>query len=94
VRGSFRRGVGQTTALAYFITFSTYGTWLPGSSKGKGSVDRAHNAPGTPFVDPDAEREIRSRNAMTQPPYTMDAAERQVVRDAIVACAPRDNGGC
>ena len=30
-------------ALAYFITFTTYGTWLPGSVKGKGSVDREHN---------------------------------------------------
>ena len=27
-------------ALAYFISFSTYGIWLHGTSKGKGSVDR------------------------------------------------------
>jgi hypothetical protein len=30
-------------ALADFITFSTYGTWLHGTSKGKGSVDHEHN---------------------------------------------------
>jgi hypothetical protein len=26
--------------LAYFITFTTYGTWLHGTAKGNGSVDR------------------------------------------------------
>ena len=30
-------------ALAYFITFSTYGSWLHGTKKGMGSVDREHN---------------------------------------------------
>jgi hypothetical protein len=29
--------------LAYFITFTTYGTWLHGN--GAGSVDPAHNQP-------------------------------------------------
>jgi REP element-mobilizing transposase RayT len=71
-------------ALAYFITFSTYGTWLHGTSKGLGSVDREHNGYGTPFVAPDARREAQSRDAMKQSPYTMRAAEREVVRDAIV----------
>jgi REP element-mobilizing transposase RayT len=72
-------------ALAYFITFSTYGTWLHGTSKGKGSVDREHHQHGMPFVEPDASREKRSRNEMKQPAYTMQAQEREIVRDAIVA---------
>ena len=72
-------------ALAYFITFSTYGTWLHGTSKGKGSVDREHNQHGMAFVEPDASREQRSRHAMKQPAYTMQAQERDIVRDAIVA---------
>ena len=33
--------------LAYHITFGTYGTRLHGNERG--SVDRAHNAPGEPF---------------------------------------------
>ncbi len=78
-------------ALAYFITFSTYGTWLPGSSKGKGSVDGQHNEHGTPFVAPDREKEQQARNAMTQPAYTMPPAEREIVRDAIVGLC-RDSG--
>jgi REP element-mobilizing transposase RayT len=72
-------------ALAYFITFSTYGTWLHGTSKGKGSVDRNRNQPGMPFVDPSEMRESKSRNQMQQPAYTMQPAEREIVRDAIVA---------
>lgn len=71
-------------ALAYFITFSTYGTWLHGTDKGKGSVDRDHNQYGSEFVTPDATREGSMREAMAQPAYTMDAGQREVVRDAIV----------
>lgn len=71
-------------ALAYFITFSTYATWLHGTDKGKGSVDREHNEFGTEFVTPDAGHEVKMREAMIQPAYTMDAGERQIVCDAIV----------
>ena len=71
--------------LAYFITFSTYGTWLHGTSKGNGSVDRDHHQHGMPFVEPDALREAQSRERMKQPEYTMQAGEREIVRDAIVA---------
>lgn len=74
-------------ALAYFITFTTYGTWLHGSAKGKGSVDSEHNVYGTPFVAPDAERECAARAAMVQPPYVMSAAERDIVCRAIVELA-------
>ena len=71
-------------ALAYFITFSTYGTWLHGTSKGKGSVDREHNQYGMPFVEPDALREAQAHEQMKQPAYRMEADEREIVRDAIV----------
>jgi REP element-mobilizing transposase RayT len=73
--------------LAFFITFSTYGTWLPGTDKGMGSVDRQHNEYGTSFVTPDPNRETQARSQMFQPPYTMDASRREVVRDAFVALA-------
>ena len=78
-------------ALAYFITFTTYGTWLHGTDKGMGSVDGEHNEYGAEFVEPDPGREREAREAMAQPPYTMDAARREVVRDAIVALA-REKG--
>lgn len=78
-------------AVAYFITFTTYGTWLHGSANGKGSVDDQHNAYGTPFVAPDAQRERAEREAMVQPPYVMSAAEREIVCKAIVDLA-RERG--
>jgi REP element-mobilizing transposase RayT len=77
-------------ALAYFITFSTYGTWLHGTDKGKGSVDRNHNHFGEKFVEPSNSREGKSRDEMAQEPFAMDAARREIVRDAIVAlCAEK-----
>lgn len=72
-------------ALAYFITFSTYGTWLHGADKGKGSVDAEHNRFGAPFVEPDVGRVRREQASMTQELYHMDEPRRRVTRDAIVA---------
>jgi REP element-mobilizing transposase RayT len=74
-------------ALAYFITFSTYGTWLHGTDRGLGSVDREHNQFGGGFVEPSEDLEAESREAMSQPEYTMDAGRRDLVRDAIVTLA-------
>jgi len=74
-------------ALAYFIRFSTYGTWLHGITRGMGSVDDEHNAYGSSFIPPDSAREARARVAMEQPPFTMNAAQRDIVRDAIVDLA-------
>lgn len=72
-------------ALAYFITFTTYGTRLHGSEKG--SVDRDHNIYGTPVLDADLERESLERGAMAQPPYVMSAREREIVCKAIIDLA-------
>ncbi|MBA4064709.1 MAG: hypothetical protein C0501_13540 [Isosphaera sp.] len=68
--------------LAYFITFSTYGTWLHGDAPG--SVDRGHNRFGTPWVEPDADRRADAHHRMSQEPYRLDAGRRAVVRDAVV----------
>lgn len=73
---------GLIMALAYFITFTTYGSWLHGSEKG--SVDDRHHVYGTPFVEPDLSRERVVRETLIQQPYVMDAAEREIVCRAIV----------
>lgn len=72
-------------ALAYFITFTTYGTWLPGCEKG--SVDEDHNEYSMPYLKPDSSRERWAHEAMGQEPYVMSEAERRIVRDAIVSLA-------
>jgi REP element-mobilizing transposase RayT len=68
--------------VAYFITFTTYGTWLHG--RAPGSVDRDHNVSGTPLLPPDPAAEAAHRSQLRQPPYALDAARRQVVRDTLL----------
>jgi REP element-mobilizing transposase RayT len=67
--------------LGYFITFSTYGTWLHGRSPG--SVDREHNAVGTAFLPPDPDLEAARRKSLRQEPYSLDEARRAVVLRTI-----------
>jgi len=72
-------------ALAYLITFTTYGTRLHGNAKG--SVDDEHNAYGTPLVQTDLEREMRSKGTMAGRSYKMSPVEREIVRNAITDLA-------
>jgi REP element-mobilizing transposase RayT len=71
--------------LAYFLTFTTYGTWLHGRQEG--SVDRQHNAPGEPFLPADAELERARRKSMRQEAYSLDGARRAVVLRTILEVA-------
>ena len=75
-------------ALAYLITFTTYGARLHGSHKG--SVDDEHNVYGTPLVAGDPNREHLSQMKMTDPAYTLRPVERDIVCKSIVdLCSER-----
>lgn len=91
VRGSFwicpNRKYYAQMALAFFIAFTTYGTWLHGTSKGSGSVDPTHNQFGEDFIEPDSLREQFSRTRMDQPAYVLNEDERRVVLNALVQLA-------
>jgi REP element-mobilizing transposase RayT len=63
--------------LAYFITFTTYGTWLHGQETG--SVDPGHNEYGTEYLPADPAQRAEAAERMDQPPYGLDAARRRVV---------------
>jgi REP element-mobilizing transposase RayT len=67
--------------LAYFITFSTYGTWLHGDERG--SVDRKHNVAGEVLLPANAELRHNRKTLMTAPEYRMGAGERETVLAAI-----------
>jgi REP element-mobilizing transposase RayT len=67
--------------LAYFISFTTYGTWLHG--RAPGSVDREHNVPGTPLLPPDPAAEAANRQGLRQEPYFLDEPRRAVVLRTI-----------
>jgi REP element-mobilizing transposase RayT len=74
--------------LAFFITFSTYGTWLHGEATG--SVDKDHNQFGTPLLPPDPAKHALKREKMSQSPYHLDDRRRAIVCSAIIEeCAFR-----
>jgi REP element-mobilizing transposase RayT len=70
------------------ITFACYGCHLHGSEPG--SVDRGHNAPGTPILEVDSARAKAEREHMEQAPYSLDQIRREAVLEAIQeVCAHR-----
>jgi REP element-mobilizing transposase RayT len=63
-------------ALAYFITWTTYGTWLPGDERGwvlKGSG----------FQDSRPVRKELASDRMTEPPCTLSDEQRGIVELTI-----------
>jgi REP element-mobilizing transposase RayT len=68
--------------LTYLITFACYGCHLHGDPEG--SVDRKHNLPGSPLVEPSPTRVAAERRLMEQPPYRMDAQRRRAALASIV----------
>jgi REP element-mobilizing transposase RayT len=68
--------------IAYFLTWHTYGTWLPGHAQG--SVDEEHRQFGTPFVAPDSQRVARNAAGLVHPSVTLDKPWRTAVQAAIV----------
>ncbi len=87
-RGSDRplpHGRGSDGPLAYLITFPTYGSWLHGDERG--SVDREHNLPGTPLLEPDQTRRARNIERLQHRPVVLERARRAVVRRTIVEVA-------
>jgi REP element-mobilizing transposase RayT len=76
------------SALAYLLTFSTYGTHLPGSEKGW--VDAQHRMPGSPMLSPDPDRETYWRAHLSEAPWVLDGEARVLTLHAILGvCAYR-----
>jgi REP element-mobilizing transposase RayT len=67
--------------LAYFTTFSTYGSQLHGAEAG--SVDRDHNKFGGRYAGPDSSRLARTKKRMRGAPYSLGSAQRAAVLQAI-----------
>lgn len=70
----------EHAAFGYLITFRGYGTWLHGK---QGSVDRSHNAYGTPKLPADDSRHRHNRSALAQPPVKLVARLRGLVEQAV-----------
>ena len=68
--------IPQDEPLAYFLTWTTYGSWLPGDERGW------FKKPGE-FQAPDAKREEGARRLLTEPPLTLDPGQRAAVERTI-----------
>ena len=68
-------------SIAYFITFHTFGSWLPG--RDTGSVDHLHNTYGTPVLAPNKTREEEAHRRQSSPAVALNASMRTVVDQAI-----------
>jgi REP element-mobilizing transposase RayT len=77
VRALFVMGV----ALAYFITFSTYGARLPGD--GRGYADRRRNVYGTPIPEASRSRARAAQQDCNARLFVMNEGARQVVASAV-----------
>lgn len=67
---------------AYLLTWTTYGTRLPGDPRG--SVARWRNLPNAPLRAPNVKLRRLAQENMRQPPMFLSAEMRTVVRKAIV----------
>ncbi|MFN8618107.1 MAG: transposase [Dehalococcoidia bacterium] len=67
--------------LAYFITFTSYGTRMHGGPDG--SVERIRDGTGTLELDADARRERHETSLLLSEPVTFDERQRAVVADAM-----------
>lgn len=69
--------------LAYFLTWTCYGTWLHGDERG--SVDADHNQYGSSFVAQDMERWWEELRSLKGGPEVLAAPARAVVESTIRA---------
>lgn len=67
--------------MTYLITFACYCCHLHGD--GSGSVDPAHNVPGTPILEGDSARAAFEWQRMDQSQYHLDQVRRDAVLEAI-----------
>ena len=65
--------------IAYFLTWTTYGTWLPGDDRGWNRKGEFENLPSNPLLVETADAR------MNEDPFLLSAADRQLVEHTIGA---------
>ncbi len=85
----YERKNRMADVLAYFLTWTTYGTWLHGDPRG--SVDRHNACKGADFHPPNDRWKKASRNRMTSPGLILTKEQRRLVESIIYRhCELRD----
>ena len=67
--------------LAYLLTWTTYGSWLPGDKRGW--VDGRYGAWHVPYEERDPDREMRARSRMTGSAVMLTPEQRGLVEAKI-----------
>jgi hypothetical protein len=67
--------------LAFVLTWTCYGCWLPGNDRRY--VDRDHNRYGTPRLEPDASLLGRSMEQLSGPPLVLSSCARALIAEVI-----------
>ena len=68
--------------LAYFLTWTTYGTWLPGDQRGW--IDKHDAGADRPVQSADTQKEALAASRLKEPPVVLETRARQDVASAIV----------
>lgn len=68
--------------VAFFLTWSAYGNWFHGDQRG--SVDREHNAYGTPWLPADEHRAGQDRERMAGCTASFDPESRRIISQTII----------
>jgi REP element-mobilizing transposase RayT len=66
--------------LAYFITFTTYGTWLHGDSRN--SVIRNNNFP--KLIAPNSRLYLQKQQTLKYPPVRLNSNQRSIVLETVI----------
>jgi REP element-mobilizing transposase RayT len=73
---SSRDGIVMPEPLAYFLTWPTYGTWLPGDERGWVKLHHGHQLPDLP-------REMEAAARMAQGACRLSEQERSLVEQTV-----------
>jgi REP element-mobilizing transposase RayT len=79
--GGWEAIITRMQILAYFLTWTTYGTWLPGDERGW--VNDKDGAWHVDIRPPEPERQKAAKALMKHNPVILDDSERALVRQAI-----------
>jgi REP element-mobilizing transposase RayT len=71
----------MTEPLAYLLTWTTYGSWLPGDRRGW--VDKHDCGAKTPYQKPDGRREVMAKARMSESAVWLSPEARDAVDAAI-----------
>ncbi len=78
IRSAHNTTIMHTDPLAYFITWTCYGTWLPGDERGWIKWHKGEKLPQPLLAN-------WCRKQMTEPPIFLDQGQRDVVNETVAS---------